>query len=50
MATVAAIQQRPVDLREVALYEQLGFCFGRKPVEYVSSTEVTAGLVNRIYQ
>ncbi len=31
METAAAIQQRHVDLQVVALHEQLGTCFGRKP-------------------
>ena len=31
MKTEDAIKQRHVDLNQVALYENLGICFGRKP-------------------
>ena len=30
-----AIQQRHVNMSDIALYEKLGICFGRKPPEYV---------------
>jgi len=33
METAAAIEQRYVDLKEVAFYEHLGYCFGREPEE-----------------
>lgn len=34
MEAEKAIEQRNVDLNEVSLYEQMGTCFGRKPVEF----------------
>ncbi|MFN3480760.1 MAG: 6-phosphofructokinase [Thermodesulfovibrionales bacterium] len=34
MPTSEAIKQRPVDLREIALFESLGICFGRRPEKY----------------
>jgi len=34
MPTSEAIKQRPVDLREIALFESLGICFGRRPERY----------------
>jgi 6-phosphofructokinase 1 len=50
MQTEQAIKQRHVDLREVALYEQLGFCFGREPASFEASFEEVSGAVPRIYQ
>jgi len=50
MRTEEAIKQRKVDLREVALYEQLGFCFGRRPAALEASFEEVSGAVPRIYQ
>lgn len=35
--TSAAIQRREVDIKEIALYESLGTCFGRKPEKYEHS-------------
>jgi 6-phosphofructokinase 1 len=32
--TSAAIQRREVDIKEIALYESLGTCFGRKAEKY----------------
>ncbi|MBN1829755.1 MAG: 6-phosphofructokinase [Deltaproteobacteria bacterium] len=34
MPTAEAIKPREVDIREVALFESLGICFGRKPQEF----------------
>jgi len=34
MPTSAAIAQRKVDISLIPLYEQMGFCFGRKPKKY----------------
>lgn len=34
MPVAEAIRQRPVDLREIALFESLGICFGRRPEKY----------------
>jgi 6-phosphofructokinase 1 len=34
MPTAEAIQRREVDLEEIALFESLGTCFGRKPEKY----------------
>ncbi len=34
MKTTEAIKRREVDTRELALFEGLGICFGRKPVEF----------------
>jgi len=50
MKTEEAIKQRYVDLREVALYEQLGFCFGRKPERFEPVFEEVTGAIPRIYQ
>jgi 6-phosphofructokinase 1 len=46
-ATEEVIKQRHVDLDEVALYEQLGVCFGRKPVEYAPEIKKTTGAIER---
>ncbi len=34
MPTAEAIKRREVDVKELALFESLGTCFGRKPVEF----------------
>ncbi len=47
METAAAIEQRYVDLKEVAFYEQLGYCFGRKPEETELEFQEETGLVER---
>lgn len=49
MDTHEAIKQRHVDLDQVALYEQLGVCFGRKPVGYNPDFVRATGSVDRIY-
>ena len=50
MKTEEAIKQRNVDLREVALYEQLGLCFGREPAPFEPAFEEVSGMIPRIYQ
>ena len=50
MKTEEAIKQRNVDLREVALYEQLGLCFGREPATFEPAFEEVSGMIPRIYQ
>ena len=49
MDTHEAIKQRHVDLDQVALYEQLGVCFGRMPFEYNPEFIRVTGKVDRIY-
>jgi 6-phosphofructokinase 1 len=44
-----AIKQRHVDLKDVLLYEQLGFCFGRIRRDYDPEMIRVAGLIQRIY-
>jgi 6-phosphofructokinase 1 len=44
-----AIAQRYVDLVEVALYEQLGFCFGRVRTEYKPGCKEEHRLSGRLY-
>jgi len=44
-----AIQQRHVDLDQVALYESLGITFGREPVAYEPAFQEFTGKVGRIY-
>jgi len=50
MQTEEAIKQRQVDLREVALYEQLGYCFGRKAADFDASIEEVHGAIRRVYK
>ncbi|MFH1187448.1 MAG: 6-phosphofructokinase [bacterium] len=47
MPTDKAIEQRLVNLKEVAMYETLGMCFGRKPGEYEVELEEQKGRVSR---
>jgi len=47
MQTERAIEQRFVDLGQVALYEQMGFCFGRPPVAYEPSFREETGVPQR---
>ncbi|MFC1809467.1 6-phosphofructokinase [Candidatus Omnitrophota bacterium] len=49
MDTHEAIKQRHVDLEQVALYEQLGVCLGRVPVDYKPDFIRTTGTIDRIY-
>ncbi len=44
-----AIKQRKVDLNEVAVFEQLGFCFGRKREEYEPFCKKENRFPQRIY-
>ena len=48
MKTAAAIEQRYVDLKEVAFYEQLGYCFGRRPEETEFEFEEETGSIARL--
>lgn len=45
--TSLVIKQRHVDLSEVALYEQMGMCFGRKPVKYEPVLIEYKGVIER---
>jgi 6-phosphofructokinase 1 len=47
MSTSEAIVQRHVDLREVALFEKLGICFGRKVEEYGPEYMKISGHIRR---
>jgi len=47
MPTKEAIKQRFVDLDEVALYESMGVCFGRKAEEYKPTTKSISGKIER---
>lgn len=46
-STAEVIKQRHVDLNTVALYEQLGVCFGRKPGEYKPELLEEKGVIER---
>lgn len=45
--TAEVIKQRHVDLSEVALYETLGVCFGRKPGQYKPEPKAREGRISR---
>jgi 6-phosphofructokinase 1 len=45
--TVEVIRPRHVDLKEVALFEQLGICFGRKPEPYGPEFRMVEGRIER---
>ncbi len=47
LPTKKAIKQRHVDLEMVSFYEQLGICFGRKPVPFKPSFYEKKGIVDR---
>jgi hypothetical protein len=49
MPTQEAISQRQVNAEEIALYERLGFFFGRDPQPYQARTKEVHGMVSRIY-
>jgi len=49
MDIAEAIEQRLVDLDQVALYEQLGFCFGRVRKEFNAKHKKVSGIIDRIY-
>ncbi len=45
--TAEAIKQRFVDPSEIALYENLGVCFGREPIEYLPEFKEHSGMIHR---
>ncbi|HUO76236.1 MAG TPA: 6-phosphofructokinase [Thermodesulfovibrionales bacterium] len=47
MTTSEAIKRREVDLSEIALFETLGICFGRKPQKFEYETMAAKGTVER---
>ncbi|MCI0468997.1 MAG: 6-phosphofructokinase, partial [Nitrospirae bacterium] len=47
MPTTEAIKRREVDTSEVALFEELGICFGRKPAKYEYKLVEVKGTVPR---
>ena len=50
MKTEEAIKQRFCDEREIALYEQLGYCFGRAAADFEATAEQVTGAIRRIYK
>ena len=49
MPTSEAIKRREVDIKEVALFESLGICFGRKPQKFEHEfSEVNGGIVRHL--
>jgi 6-phosphofructokinase 1 len=47
MTTSEAIKRREVDVSEIALFETLGICFGRKPQKFEYETIAAKGAVER---
>jgi 6-phosphofructokinase 1 len=47
MPTKDAIKQRFVDLNEIALYENMGVCFGRDKIDYNPTFKKQDGIVHR---
>ena len=47
MPTSEAIKRREVDVSEIALFETLGICFGRKPQEFRHEAVQAQGLIER---
>jgi len=47
MPTSEAIKRRGVDIDELALFESLGTCFGRKPKEYTYQLHEQKGVIER---
>lgn len=47
MDTKEAIKQRHVDLNQVAVYEQMGTCFGRKPGSLINASDKIQAPVDR---
>ncbi len=45
--TSEVIKRRGVDVSEIALFESLGFCFGRKPEKFAYALEEFTGVVPR---
>lgn len=44
-----AIRRRSVDLDQVSLFEQVGFCFGRVREEFKAKSKKVSGKIERIY-
>lgn len=47
IATSAAIKRREVDVTEIALFESLGICFGRRPHKYEYEFSEVTGTIDR---
>ncbi len=47
IATSEAIKRRAVDITEIALFESLGICFGRKPASYEYEFSEVKGQIER---
>jgi len=47
MPTSEAIKRREVDIREIALFESLGICFGRKPQKFAYEMVEVRGEIER---
>lgn len=47
MPTTEAIKRREVDTKEIALFESLGTCFGRKPEKYIAAFKEVTSTVER---
>jgi len=47
MKTKEAIKQRNVDLKQVAIYEKMGKCFGRKPADFSPEIKEVEGIPKR---
>lgn len=47
MPTADAIKQRGADVNEIALFESLGTCFGKKPQKYEYELEEAKGVIER---
>jgi 6-phosphofructokinase 1 len=47
MPTSEAIKRREVDIREIALFESLGICFGRKPQKFDYEMVEAQGVIDR---
>jgi 6-phosphofructokinase 1 len=47
MPTSDAIKRREVDIREIALFESLGICFGRKPQKFDYEMVEAKGVIDR---
>jgi len=49
LPTSEAIKRREVDMREVALFENLGICFGRKPEKFEHEFSEVKGVIERLF-
>ncbi|MFA5135096.1 MAG: 6-phosphofructokinase [Patescibacteria group bacterium] len=49
MDIAEAIKRRLVDLDQVGIFEQLGFCFGRVRTEFKAQHKKVSGMIDRIY-